>query len=173
MFNADGSGMEVSWFDNGNPSAAGYYAAGYLQHGKWQYFHKNGKLSALELYSAGVLKDKQYFDEDGNGIADTANKDRPAEFTGGLNAWQKYLLKNIYFPVQYKFENADKAVVVVSAVVNEDGAVTDVEINSPLYPAFDKIALDVVRKSPKWIPAIQHNRRVKYSFLQAVYFQQN
>ena len=172
VWNSDGSGVEISWFDNGSVASAGRYSAGYKQNGKWQYFHKNGKLSALELYRDGVLLDKQYFDENGNGM-DTTNKDRAAIFPGGAKAWQNYLSRHLYFPAQYKFENADKAVVVVSAVIDEDGNVTDVEINTPLYPAFDEIALKVIKNSPKWQPAIQHNRRVKYRFLQAVYFTQD
>jgi len=112
------------------------------------------------------------FDEAGNGISDTANKDHEAQFPGSMKAWQKFLQKNIYFPTQYKFENADKAVVVVEAVIDEDGNMTDVEINTPLYPAFDEIALKAIKHSPKWQPAVQHNRRVKYRILQAVYFTQ-
>jgi len=173
VWGIDGAGVEVSWFDNGNPAAAGRYGAGYKQNGKWQYFHKNGKLSALESYNNGVLTDKQYFDENGNGMPDTTNKDSEAVFPGGTKAWSKYLDKSLYFPTQYKFENADKAVVVVSAVIDEEGNMTDVTINTPLYPAFDDIAMKAVKKSPKWQPAMQHNRRVKYRIMQAVYFEQN
>lgn len=172
VWNADGSGVEVSWFDNGNPSAAGRFSAGYKQDGRWRYFHKNGKPGSIELYDKGVLIDKNYFDEEGNPVADTTNKDRKAEFAGGINAWQKYLSKHLYFPSQYKFENADKAVVVINATVDEDGNITDVEVDTPLYPAFDDIAIAAVKKSPKWQPAIQHNRRVKYSFRQPVFFLQ-
>ena len=171
VWNSDGSGVEVSWFDNGMPASAGRYSAGYKQSGKWQYFYKSGKLSAWEVYNDGLLINKQYFDEDG-GTVDTANKDHVAEFPGGVKAWQKYLSKNLYFPTQYKFENADKAVVVVSAIISEDGSVTDVQINTPLYPAFDNIALKVIKQSPKWQPAVQHNRHVKYRVLQPVYFSQ-
>lgn len=172
VWNADGSGVEVSWFDNGNAAAAGRYSAGYKQHGKWQYFHQNGKPSALEMYNNGELTDKQYFDEDGLPMADTTNKDREAQFPGGMKAWQKFLSKNMYFPTQYKFENADKAVVVVDGVIDEEGNMTDVEVSTPLYPAFDAIALKVIKQSPKWQPAMQHNRRVKYRVRQAVYFAQ-
>ena len=173
VWNSDGSGVEISWFDNGNPSSAGRYSAGNNQHGKWQYFHKNGKPSAIELYDKGSLVDKKYFDEDGNPLSDTTSRDRPAEFVGGNAAWLKYLTKHVYFPTQYKFDNADKAVVVVEATVDEDGNITDVELNTPLYPAFDEIALKAVRTSPKWQPAIEHNRRVKYRFLQAIVFEQD
>jgi antitoxin component YwqK of YwqJK toxin-antitoxin module len=172
VWNSDGSGVEVSWFDNGNPSSGGRFSAGYKQNGRWKYFHKNGKMSALELYRDGILTEKQYYDEAGNPIYDTTNKDHAAQFPGGMKAWQKYLSNRLYFPAQYKFENADKAVVVVSAVIDEDGNVTDVEINTPLYPAFDDIALKVIKRSPKWEPQVQHNRRIKSRIIQAVYFTQ-
>ncbi|MBV9962267.1 MAG: hypothetical protein JO072_08475 [Parafilimonas sp.] len=60
VWNEDGSGVEVTWFDNGNPASAGRYSAGYKQNGKWQYFHKNGRLSSLEVYNNGVLTSKQF-----------------------------------------------------------------------------------------------------------------
>lgn len=171
-WNPDGSGVEISWFDNGSPGSAGRYSAGYKQNGRWQYFHKNGKLSALELYDNGRLIDKQYFDEEGKPVLDTTNKDRSAEFPGGSKAWMKYLKDNLYFPSQYKIENADKAVVVVDWTIDENGNITDAHVSTPLFPAFDEIALNVIKESPKWQPAIQHNRCVKYTVSQAIYFEQ-
>jgi outer membrane biosynthesis protein TonB len=113
-----------------------------------------------------------YYDEQG-GVTDTVNKDRPASFPGGLKAWQKYLEKKLYFPPQYKFVNRDKAIVVVDAVIDEEGNVTDVAVSTPFHPAFDKIAVEVVRKSPQWQPAIIHNRKLRHKIRQGVYFSQN
>lgn len=172
FFNADGSGLSIQWFDNGNPSSAGLYAAGAKQHGKWQYFHKNGQPSSIEVYDQGRLLSKQYFDETGAAVSDTTTQEREAEFPGGNKAWQKYLLKHLYFPEQYKIANADAAVVVVDWIVNEDGTVSDVKVTSPLHPSFDKIAMEVIRKSPKWEPAFSHNRTVKAYRRQPVTFSQ-
>ncbi|MCU7547783.1 energy transducer TonB [Chitinophagaceae bacterium LB-8] len=168
----DGSGVSVSWFDNGNPSAAGKYAAGNKMHGKWQFFHKNGKTSAVEVYDNGRLLSKQYIDEEGNTLSDTTNRDREASFPGGLKAWQKYLVKNLYFPSQWKLANADMAIVVVDAAIDEEGNVTDIRLTAPLHPDFDQIALNVLRKAPKWNAAVSHNRKVKFYFRQPVVFQQ-
>lgn len=44
---ADKSGVRVSWFDNGNPESYGRFTEGNKQSGKWSYFHKNGKISAI------------------------------------------------------------------------------------------------------------------------------
>ena len=170
-YNPDGSGVGVSWFDNGNPAAAGRYAAGYKKYGRWQYFYKQGRISAVELYDQqGKLKDRQYADEQGAPIDDTTNKARRVEFTGGPKAWAKYLGKSLYFPDQYKFTNGDQAAVIVDATIDEDGKVVDAEVSVPFYPAFDKIALDAIRKSPNWIPAFEYNRKIKTEIRQPVIF---
>lgn len=171
FWNSDGTGIEIRWFDDGTPSSAGRFTEWKNPNGKWQFFHRNGKLSSLETYNNGLLLKKEYYDENGN-PADTNNIDRSAVFPGGISAWSKYLGKHLYFPDQYKFVNGDEAVVVVSAAIDEKGMITDVEVTTPFHKDFDRIALDVVKKSPKWIPAVQHNRHVKYRFRQAVTFHQ-
>jgi antitoxin component YwqK of YwqJK toxin-antitoxin module len=171
VWNADGSGVTVTWFNNGTPSSAGRYSAGEKMNGKWLFYHRNGKPSATEMYKDGVLVDKMYFDEQGN-VTDTVNKDRFASFPGGLQAWQKYLMKKLHFPAQYRFANADKAIVVVDAVIDEEGNVTDVAVSTPFHPAFDKIAEDIIRNSPPWEPAIKHNRKMRNNIRQPVAFAQ-
>jgi hypothetical protein len=172
VINPDGSGVTVSWWENGNPSEAGRYSAGKKQHGKWQYFHSNGQLASLETYNNGTRIDKQYYDEQGSKISDTTDHDREASFPGGLKAWGNYLLKHLYFPSNYKFTNADQAVVVVEFAVNEDGSVSEVTVMSSLHPDFDKIAVDVISHSPKWTPTISHNRKIKDYHSQPVTFAQ-
>jgi hypothetical protein len=172
VLSKDGSGVRVGWFDNGSPSYAGRLSAGRKQHGKWNYFHKTGKPSAIELYDNGRLLEKQYYDEEGNAIRDTASRDRKCEFPAGVKGWLKYLDKHLIFPPRYNIVNSDMAVVEVTMTVDEDGTVQDAYVNTPFYPEFDKIALDVIRRSPKWIPAIEHNRRVRSVFRQAVIFSQ-
>ena len=81
---SNGKGVYVSWFDNGNPSSAGKYIEFDKQQGRWQYFHKNGKLSSLEIYDHDVLKDKNYFDGNGNPMMDTTSNDSDAKFAGAI-----------------------------------------------------------------------------------------
>jgi hypothetical protein len=169
IHNPDGSGMEVTWFDNGNPSSAGLFTAGRKMYGKWQFFHKNGNLSAIELYDHGQLMKKQYYDENGQATADTASRDRPATFKGGVDAWLKYLDNHLHFP-SYTITNSDQAAVVVSFTVDEDGNVKDPFVSTPFYPPFEKEAVYSINKSPKWLPAIEHNRCVQASCRQPVIF---
>ena len=55
-------------------------------------------------------------------------------------------------------------------IINEEGKVEDAEVTTPFYPKFDKIAKEAIESSPNWIPAISHNRSVKFWIKQAVTF---
>jgi TonB family protein len=169
----DGSGVRVNWFDNGAPYFTGRISARHKMDGKWSYFHRNGKPSDIELYEDGKFIDKQFFDEEGHPVADTTNNDRPATFPGGLTAWGKYLNSHLFFPPEYKITNSDKASVVVTCTIDEEGRVKDAYVSIPFYPDFDKVALNAVRQSPRWIPAMDHNRKVKATIGQPVIFSQN
>lgn len=81
--------------------------------------------------------------------------------------------KNLYFPSGYEFKNGYQAVVVVTAIIDEDGKVVDVELNVPLNTAFDKVAIDALKDSQGWLPAISHNRKVYSSFTQSINFSQS
>ena len=171
-YKPDGTAVQVSWFDDGSLSSAGRLSADNLFHGKWQFFHRNGKLSATEVYNNGKLVDRKYFAEDGTPISDTADKTQGAVFPGGIPAWQQYLSKKLYWPANYKIVNNDKGAVGVDFMVDENGLVKDVNINTPFHPAFNDIVLQIIKGSPKWVPAISHNRRVPYHHKQMVTFKQ-
>lgn len=171
-YHADGSSIEVEWFDNGNPAAAGVWAAGHKRHGRWQFFHSNGQVSAVELYDHGQLVQKQYFDENGQALIDTTTRDHKCTFGKDSTAWLKYLSKNLMFPPDYKITNGDLAAVVVTFTVDADGQVKDAYISIPFYPPFNREALKTITRAPKWQPAIEHNRAVPSVCIQPVVFSQ-
>lgn len=149
----------VSWYNNGSVSSAGRLRKN-RKTAIWQYFHKNGQLAAREKYDDDKLISGDYFDENGNVQTDTTNINREASFRGGSKGWEKFVYKTIYFPPEYKLSPGDKATVLVTALIDEDGKVTDPFVELPLHPAFDKIAISIFMQSPKWIPAKSHNRTV-------------
>jgi len=169
--NADRSGVYVSWFDNGVPNSAGRYSSDMKQDGKWRYFHKNGIVSSIEIYDKSKLVNKQYFNDKGELMNDTTSTDRQAQFNGGIEAWLKYISNQIYFPNGYKIINGVVAKVVVTFTVNENGEIENVFTSTPFDKIFDEIAEKAIKKSPKWIPAIQHNRNVQQVIHQPVSFQ--
>ncbi|SDD71879.1 energy transducer TonB [Niabella drilacis] len=171
FFGTDGSGFKIAWFDNGSVSSAGLYGPGYRKKGKWKYYHKKGQPSSEEYYENGQQTGKKFFNEDGTPKADSTNPEKPADFPGGVQAWYKYLKHRLYFPPQYKLKNGDRATVVISFIIDESGKVSEAFVSDPFHPAFDVIALQLIQKSPDWVPATdQHNRHVKAYRTQPVTF---
>jgi TonB family protein len=170
-YTSDGKAVYVSWFDDGTPSSAGRLGND-KKEGAWQYFHKNGNNAALEKYRQDELLSRIYYDENGTQLADTSNKDRDAQFKGGEKKWRDYLFGSLQFPADVKLVNTDVITVVVNATIDEEGKISDVYVSVPFNPKFDDEALRAMKRSPKWLPAIRQNRRVKSYIRQPISFRQ-
>lgn len=152
--------VAISWFDNGNPSAYGYFI-NEKKEGRWKYFHKNGQLAALETSDHGKVIAVSYYNEDGTVHPDTSDVNAEATYKTGIKGWQKYLLDKTYWPEEYKITNTNTATVVTQFTINEDGKIEDAFVSTPFHPLMDKIALETIKKSPAWKPALDHNRKIK------------
>ncbi len=168
-YSNDGKAVYVSWFDNGSVSSAGRLV-GKLKDGPWQFFHNNGRLAAMEKYRVGDLLSRIYYDENGIQLTDTTSKDKDAVFAVNEAKWRTFLKNNLEFPHDVNLVNTDRITIVLSVTISEEGNVEDVYIETPFDPLFDNEALRVMKKSPKWIPAIDHNRRIKTYIRQPISF---
>jgi periplasmic protein TonB len=94
-----------------------------------------------------------------------------AKFPGGAAEWAKFLQRNL---------NADEPVnqgappgryvVVVSFLVDKDGSISEVRAeNNPSYGTAEE-AVRVIKKGPKWVPAVQNGRNVIYRQKQQITF---
>ncbi|MGQ0739732.1 MAG: energy transducer TonB [Bacteroidota bacterium] len=168
----DSTDIHFGWFDNGAPESGGYMLDGKFQ-GKWKFYHRNGALAGEEVYDKGRVISKQYFNEDGSAQPDTAKANTETAFkNGGGDGWRRFLQKNTQWPAGYELANTNLVTVGVSFCVDEEGKLTDIEMWVPFHPVFDKEAIDIIRKSPAWKPAILHNRKMKSWFRQPITFQQ-
>jgi len=86
-------------------------------------------------------------------------------------AWLKYISDKVYFPDGYKIVNTDVEKVVMTFTVNENGDIENVFTSTSFDKRFDVIAENAIRKSPKYIPAIQHYRCFKQVIPKPVSFQ--
>lgn len=170
-YNSDGSAVEITWRRDGFPSSAGRLINGELN-GPWTFFHANGQLAARVTYNMGQVQKEEYFDTSGT-PENTAIADRPPTFPGGQGGWKKFILKHIYFPSQYKLVNANEVTVVITATIDENGNILDPFVEVPFDKAFDNIALTIFKKSPKWLPAMRHNRPVVQKVRQPITFAQS
>lgn len=95
-----------------------------------------------------------------------------AKFPGGPEAWTKYLERNLRADVPV--ENGappGRLTVVVSFLVDKEGNISEVKAeNDPGYGTADE-AVRVIKRGPKWIPAVQNGRNVIYRQKQSVTFE--
>jgi periplasmic protein TonB len=91
-----------------------------------------------------------------------------AEFPGGQQAWMNFL--NKYLRTPDELEAGQKRNVIVRFSVGEDGSVTHFEIMQSGGSAFDNEVIRVLKKMPKWKPAVQNGKNVPVMFTQPVTF---
>jgi hypothetical protein len=125
------------------------------------------------MYNGGKLMAASYLDEGGTAVTDTSNVNTEANFKGGEKVWIKYLQKKLYWPANLEFTTSGSVTVGITFAVDETGKVVDAEVSMPFHKTFDKIALDIVKSSPAWQPAMSHNRKVKAYRRQPVTFVQS
>ncbi|MBL7826399.1 MAG: TonB family protein, partial [Saprospiraceae bacterium] len=90
--------------------------------------------------------------------AQTADKDAPAEFKGGVGPLSEYLSTQIQYPVSAKAANA-QGTVFVAFLVKKDGSIADAEVlkgKPELHPDLAAEALRVVKAMPNWVPAVKN-----------------
>lgn len=85
--------------------------------------------------------------------------DKMPVFPGGENQIFKFIYKNLNYP---KKALADKTEgkVVVEFVVNKKGKVEQVEVVKSVSEELDKEAIKIIKKMPKWTPAMQDSQLV-------------
>jgi len=101
-------------------------------------------------------------------VAKEAPVQREPEFPGGQEAWISFLRKNLNSPQE--LEPGDKKMVSIRFQVSPEGAVTNFEIIQSAGKVFDNEVIRVLKKMPKWKPAIQNGEPVARAFSQPVTF---
>lgn len=85
------------------------------------------------------------------------------QFPGGIEAFYRYLSKNIRYPAAMR-DAGVQGKVIVSFVVERDGSLTDLRVTRGVAADIDMEALRVIRESPKWTPGIQNGRPVRVAY---------
>ncbi len=85
--------------------------------------------------------------------------EKEAQFPGGPEAWQKYIQRAIQRQLD-EFTDQDYGTCKVKFQVDENGNVSKVEATTMQGSKLAEIAVNTIRKGPKWIPAMQNGRYV-------------
>ena len=92
---------------------------------------------------------------------------KEASFPGGNQKWSQYISRAITADID-KFGENDYGTCVVKFIVDSEGNVSEVEATTMKGTLLAKVAIDAIRKGPKWIPATQNDIPVNAYRLQPV-----
>ena len=115
----------------------------------------------------GIVEEKK---EDENKIFEKVEIE--AAFQGGESAWRKYLERNLN-PTAPVDNGAPEGTytVYIQFVVSKDGSISDVRALTKHGYGMEEEAVRVIKKGPRWTPAIQNGRQVNAYRKQPITFQ--
>lgn len=137
--------------------------------GKWLVKSENGQVRMEVYYEAGEEKSLTCYDETGQPAKGNCILERPAEFVGGAEGWRRFLERELQYPDYAQAHNII-GTVKVQFNVAKDGTVSDFKILHSPHSSLSQEVLRLMRKSPKWQPAIQYNQPVVYRHVQNITF---
>jgi TonB family protein len=85
------------------------------------------------------------------------------QFPGGIAAFSNYLSKNIRYPAASR-EKGIQGKVIISFIVEQDGALSDAHVTRGIADDLNKEALRAINASPKWEPGIQNGKTVRVAY---------
>jgi hypothetical protein len=138
--------------------------------GYWKFYHPNGKLSTEEIYVDGNLNRIKCYNEDGTLSTVECQPAIDAEFPGGMAKWQMYISGALGKKSRELSRKDISGTSVIGFAIDVDGKVTDLKVITSARSELDQYALDIIKGSPAWKPAKEHNRLVKAFRLQPVTF---
>lgn len=168
VYAEDGRATEYAWFNDGAVSSGGRWNAMHHRTGKWQFFHHNGNVSAVEIYDDGNLVERKYFSENGEPMKDTTDRCTSASFPGGVSAWSRFIADYLRPDLSSPMIRKETDRVMVEFMVQPDGTVKDVELLTPHQDESDWKVLQMMKRSPKWKPGIDHNRKMNELMKQSI-----
>ena len=173
IFGESGNGESHGYWSNGHPSQRGTYSLG-KKNGMWTYYYRTGIKCQEVNYLADSAISFTCYDESGNLQQKDCIYEQEAAFPGGESKWLEYLSKRLgsaRYPEDY-YKGKIYGQVWVQFVVGIDGSLQDIKLLQSVDPSLDKIAVDIIKNSPKWNHAVQYNRPVKAYRRQPITFTQ-
>lgn len=98
-----------------------------------------------------------------NTVYNVSTIEKYPEFPGGMEAWAKFIQKNLRYPYLAQ-ENGIQGKVYLSFVIEKDGSITDVKVVKGIGGGCDEEAVRVIKKSPKWSAGIQNDSKVRVRY---------
>jgi len=163
------TGLTVRFFESGIVSDSAFYNEKSML--LWfKEYYPSGKIKSIVKVINGKPITEGY-DEDGKPMELYTVIQMPPEFNGGLEKWKEFLEKNLKWKIPLKNKApAGKYTVILKFSVDEEGNLSNIIAeNDPGFGTKEE-AIRVLSKSPKWKPATQNGKAIKYNHKQSITF---
>ncbi len=131
---------------------------------------KDEQIATPEVIDEGKKIVEEKKEEDENKIFDKVEIE--ASFPGGDSKWRQYLERNANGQVASDNGAPEGTyTTVVQFVVDKEGNISDVKALTSHGYGMEEEAMRVIKKGPKWTPAVQNGRQVKAYRKQPITFQ--
>jgi len=119
--------------------------------------NKNAIVAPVEDKGTQVVEAPKTDDED----KIFTKVENEAQFPGGTAAWVRYLQKNLNAntPVDNGARSGTYQVI-VKFIVSKDGSISDVQAETKHGYGMEEEAIKIIKRGPKWTPALQNGRNV-------------
>jgi antitoxin component YwqK of YwqJK toxin-antitoxin module len=163
ILDENGSGKAIGFFTDGKISYKGNYINGRKEN-EWIYYFptpSNNKSMVAQLVKDSAVS-FTCFNEEGEQQQKDCVYEKEANFPGDMEAWKEYLVRSLGKIKSGKYlPGGGRYSLMIRFIVSKTGDVTDASIEEPgNIPELNVAALKIISNSPKWIPAIQYNRKV-------------
>ena len=164
--------------DNGNGIVNLKQTNGDVEFGKYVNGFKNGTWKSTNLnkddkfedtYENGKFIEGKTIKADGT-IITYNDLEKLPEFKGGIEAFGKFLNKNLRYPPNAR-KNKIQGRVFINFVVESDGSLTGLKVLEGVEDELDKEALRVISLLTQWIPGLQRGIPVRVSYIVPIFFQ--
>ena len=131
--------------------------------GEWKGIEQHMGIRFIEIYDNGNLVSGLSISGPGDTLKYGKVNYTAPQFKGGGNAFAKYLSSNIKYP-GYEKEHNIQGKVLLTFVVEKDGAVTNVKVIKSVSNNIDNEAYRVISQSDNWTPGTMYGRPVRMYF---------
>lgn len=172
-FDGNGSGVQVSWFDNGNPASAGYWTQDTLKKGRWKYYFHDGTIQATEDYVNGKIAVCNCYTEKGEAIDTALCREKEANPKVGLEGWAKFLEKSLRSIVENLARRGVRSgnyTVVIKFMVSEDGTISNLSALTKWGQGIEDTVIAAMTSAPRWEPGRLFGKAVKSYHTQPITF---
>ncbi len=173
--------IDSSIYENGekiNSTQIGYYKNGALDSFVTNDFKSNLLQKKFYDDSSRIISEVNFIGQKGfekvysNGIITREDsvftrEEIEASFPGGPNAWQRYIVSSMINKFN-GLRDERYGTCIVKFIISTDGKIKNVEATTMQGTMLAKIAIDIIKDSPRWKPASQYGRLVNAYRLQPV-----